>query len=121
MKRVLLFAAAALLGAGCGGEPARGPDAPGSAPKAKRPESDRITLAHVLISFVGAPKTKARRSKEEAERLANEVLRKAARGEDFDKLIKDFSDDPGEGVYTLLNFKVRKLGEAAAGHVASAS
>ena len=69
-------------------------------------EPDRIQVAHVLISFAGAG-TEATRSKADAEKLANDVLARAKKGEDFHKLIKELSDDPGEGVYGMANFKVK--------------
>jgi parvulin-like peptidyl-prolyl isomerase len=71
---------------------------------AKEPE--HIQVAHILISFTGCG-TEATRSKADAEKLANEVLARAKKGEDFHKLIKDLSDDPGEGVYGMANHKVR--------------
>ena len=70
------------------------------------PEPQHIQVAHVLISFAGAG-TEATRSKADAEKLANDVLARAKKGEDFPKLIKELSDDPGEGIYGLSNFKVR--------------
>jgi parvulin-like peptidyl-prolyl isomerase len=70
------------------------------------PEPQHIQVAHVLISFAGAG-TDATRTKGDAEKLAGDVLARANKGEDFHKLIKELSDDPGEGVYGLSNFKVR--------------
>jgi len=70
------------------------------------PEPQHIQVAHVLISFAGAG-TEATRSKAEAEKLANDVLARAKKGEDFHQLIKELSDDPGEGIYGMANFKVR--------------
>ena len=69
------------------------------------PESPRILVAHVLISFAGT-RTKATRSQAAAEKLAYEVLARARKGEDFNKLIRDLSDDEGEGVYGLANHRV---------------
>jgi foldase protein PrsA len=74
-------------------------------------EPDRIQVAHVLISFAGAG-TEATRSKAEAEKLAGDVLARAKKGEDFHKLIKELSDDSGDGIYGLANAKVPpKAGE----------
>jgi len=70
------------------------------------PEPDHIQVAHVLISFAGAG-TEATRSKAEAEKLANDVLGRAKKGEDFHKLIKELSDDSGDGVYGMANAKVK--------------
>jgi len=76
-------------------------------PAANRPEPEHITVAHVLISFAGT-RTEAKRSKAEAEKLAGDVLARAKKGEDFDKLMKDLSDDPGGGVYMMANRGARK-------------
>jgi peptidyl-prolyl cis-trans isomerase C/foldase protein PrsA len=74
-------------------------------------EPDRIQVAHVLISFAGAG-TEATRTKAEAEKLANDVLARAKKGEDFHQLIKELSDDPGEGIYGMANVRVApKQGE----------
>ena len=69
-------------------------------------EPDHIQVAHILISFAGAG-TEATRSKADAEKLANDVLARAKKGEDFQQLIKELSDDPGEGIYGMSNHKVR--------------
>ena len=70
------------------------------------PEPQHIQVAHVLISFEGCG-TDAMRSKAEAEKLANDVLARAKKGEDIHALIKELSDDPGEGIYGMSNHKVR--------------
>lgn len=117
MKRALSIALLAALGWGCGGgaEPAPAPKPvakyeakPDMNAEAKpnKPEPERITVAHVLISFAGAG-TEAKRSKADAEKLANDVLARAKKGEDFDKLMKDLSDDTGGGVYGMANTGVR--------------
>jgi len=69
-------------------------------------EPDHIQVAHVLISFAGAG-TEATRSKADAEKLANDVLARAKKGEDFHKLIKELSDDSGDGVYGMANVKAK--------------
>ena len=72
-------------------------------------EPQHIQVAHILISFAGAG-TEATRSKAEAEKLAGEVLARAQKGEEFKKLIKELSDDPGEGVYGMSNAGVAPAG-----------
>ncbi len=56
------------------------------------------TVQHVLIGFEG-------RTEEEAKKRAEEVLAKLKAGEDFAKIVKEYSDDPGSkeqgGIYTL--------------------
>ena len=78
--------------------------------KLANPEPEHILVAHVLISFGGAG-TQATRNREAAEKLAYEVLARARKGEDFNKLIKDLSDDSGEGVYGMANNRVSPVGE----------
>ena len=80
------------------------------AEKLANPEPEHILVAHVLISFGGAG-TQATRNREAAEKLAYEVLARARKGEDFNKLIKDLSDDSGEGVYGMANNRVSPVGE----------
>ena len=72
-------------------------------------EPDHIQVAHILISFAGAG-TEATRSKGDAEKLAGDILARAKKGEDFHQLIKDLSDDPGEGVYGMSNVGVDPAG-----------
>lgn len=109
------------LGCGGGAEPKPEPKVePKPAPKAEPkvegkpelmparladPEPEHIMVAHVLISFAGT-RTKATRTREAAEKLAYEVLARARKGEDFNKLVRDLSDDPGEGVYGMANARV---------------
>jgi parvulin-like peptidyl-prolyl isomerase len=62
-----------------------------------------ITVKHVLIAFEGASRSEQKRTRAEAEKVAFEVLNRAKAGEDFDKIIKELSSDPGEGTYTLVN------------------
>ncbi len=49
---------------------------------------DYVRAKHILISFTG-------RSEKEALDIANSVYDKAKKGEDFDKLIKEYGEDPG--------------------------
>ena len=69
-------------------------------------EPDHITVQHVLISFKGSiPKDTVTRTMEEAEKLANEIFERAKKGEDFDALVKEYTDDSYPGVYKMANFK----------------
>ena len=114
MKR---FAAAILamaaLGCGGGAEPAPEPKPePKPEVKVKRggPEPEHVLVAHVLIAFQGTG-TKATRTREAAEKLAGDVLAKARKGDDFNKLMRDYSDDLGDGVYGMANHRVNPVGE----------
>jgi hypothetical protein len=125
MRFHVILAALVLAGCGGGADPKPEPRSE-SKPSAKvepkvesRPElmpaklvdteSEHILVAHVLISFAGTG-TKATRTQAAAEKLAYEVLARARKGEDFNKLIKDLSDDEGEGVYGLANHRVNPVG-----------
>jgi parvulin-like peptidyl-prolyl isomerase len=73
-----------------------------------RPEPERITIQHVLVSFKETP-VQAERTREEAESLAATLLEQARGGADFDALVREHSDDPVQpddpqpGVYRLIN------------------
>jgi hypothetical protein len=72
-------------------------------PGVKQPS--QITVQHILIAFDGTiPDKDIRRSKEQAETLAKELFSRAKSGEDFDKLVKDNTDDQHPGVYSMSNF-----------------
>jgi peptidyl-prolyl cis-trans isomerase D len=68
-------------------------------------EPGRLKVQHVLIAFSGAERAEpsVKRSQDEAEVLAGEILARAKRGEDFEKLAKDYSNDQGKGIYSLVN------------------
>ncbi len=115
MMKLIPVLALALLAA-CDRQKSPGaPPPPPPGPAKPRPEKlpngepAVITVKHVLISFQGAGGTEATRSKEEAERLAMELIEKAKAAKDekgFDELMKEHSDDPGSkagGSYTLVN------------------
>lgn len=62
-------------------------------------DDGKVTVKHILIQASTAEE------KEEAKKKAAEVLEKAKGGEDFDKLIEEYNEDPGatdEG-YTFAN------------------
>ncbi|MFQ5628530.1 MAG: peptidylprolyl isomerase, partial [bacterium] len=68
-------------------------------------EPKRIEVQHILISFQGR-RTKATRSQADAQLLAIEVLAKAQSGEDFDALVKEYTDDAFPGRYKMTNLGV---------------
>jgi hypothetical protein len=70
-------------------------------------EPDRVAVQHILISFKGAiPKPTVTRTREEAQKLAQEVFERAKKGEDFNSLVKQFTDDEYPGVYRMSNIGI---------------
>ncbi len=65
--------------------------------KARRVEAkqERISASHVLVAYKGSQRAKATvtRTKEEAQKRAQEVRAKAAKGADFAELASEYSDD----------------------------
>ncbi|MBX7221812.1 MAG: peptidyl-prolyl cis-trans isomerase [Blastocatellia bacterium] len=58
-----------------------------------------VEIQHILISFVGNKgnvKLATPRTKEEAEKLAKELLERTRNCEDFNKLVTKYSDDPNK-------------------------
>lgn len=55
---------------------------------------DKVSASHILIAFKGSSRSKATRSEKEAKKLADELLGKIKKGEDFNKLAKENSDCP---------------------------
>lgn len=106
MKRA---AAALVIGllAGCDPTPPAPPPVVG---KALPPI--RVRVQHVLIAFRGSQRAADRvtRTREEAEVLARQVFDRARQGEDFKKLMQEFSDDAGKGEYGLVEDGVRPKG-----------
>lgn len=71
-------------------------------------EPARVTVQHILISFGGAipSKPELTRTLPEAETLAKEILERAKKGEDFDALVKEYTDDSHPGIYSMYNIDV---------------
>ena len=62
-------------------------------------------MQHILIGFTGSVGDKEiARTQKEAETLANELLKRAKAGEDFDGLVKEYTDDSHPGIYQMANF-----------------
>jgi parvulin-like peptidyl-prolyl isomerase len=68
-------------------------------PPAPTPPADeeRVAASHVLIQYKGSMRAgpDVKRTKDEAKKLAAEVLNKAKKGQDFAGLAKQYSDEPG--------------------------
>jgi parvulin-like peptidyl-prolyl cis-trans isomerase-like protein len=84
--------------------PAPAPPPPAAAAEPAPSAADHIKVQHILISFAGkVPGKNITRSQEEARTLAMEVLDRAKKGEDFDSLVKTYTDDRAPGIYGLAN------------------
>jgi len=67
---------------------------------------DKITVKHILLTFPeGVTKESDAEAKAETLKKAEEVLAKAKAGDDFDALIEEYNQDPGQGKngYTFSN------------------
>ena len=71
--------------------------------KEKRQEPELVTVQHVLISFGRKSGKKVERTKKEAEELAYQILERAQNGEEFDALVKEYTNDSYPGIYTMTN------------------
>lgn len=70
-------------------------------------EPQRITVQHILIAFKGSlPDGNVTRTQKEAEALAKELLDRIKKGEDFDALVKGYTNDQHPGIYSMSNFGV---------------
>lgn len=114
MKRALAVLFLALL-PGCvvttfegPGEPPRvaAPPAPeGSAAASRAGAEDtsnqpsEISARHLLVAYQGALRASpsVTRSKADAKARVTEALKRAKAGEDFEQLVKEYSDEPGAG------------------------
>lgn len=77
-----------------------------TAPRAAVPvaPADHIKLQHILIAFAGkVPGKNITRTEAEASQLAEEILERAKKGEDFDALVRTYTDDAHPGIYGLSN------------------
>ena len=61
-----------------------------------------IEVQHILIGFAGSvPGKGITRTKEEARKLAYEILDKARKGANFDSLVVQYTDDRPPGIYKM--------------------
>jgi hypothetical protein len=61
-----------------------------------------VEVQHILIGFAGSvPGKGITRTKEEASKLAHEILEKARKGANFDTLVTQYTDDSPPGVYKM--------------------
>jgi len=76
-------------------------ETPQTAPAA---EPEHIQVQHILIGFIGSvPGKDIKRTQEDAKKLGYELLERAKKGEDFDALVKQYTDDSHPGIYGMSN------------------
>jgi parvulin-like peptidyl-prolyl isomerase len=70
---------------------------PAPAPTPPPQDEQKVGASHVLIQYKGSMRAAPTitRSKEEAKKLATEIMAKAKKGQDFAGLAKQYSDEPG--------------------------
>jgi parvulin-like peptidyl-prolyl isomerase len=68
-----------------------------------------VQVQHILIGFAGTVAGKnITRTKEEAKALAYQILERARKGEDFDELVRTYTDDSPPGIYGMAGTGVAK-------------
>jgi len=71
----------------------------------KTPE--HVQVQHILIGFAGSvPGKNITRTKDEAQKLAMEVLDRARKGEDYGALVRKYTDDSPPGIYAMAGIGV---------------
>ena len=84
---------------------------PSPSPAPKTPEPDRVVVQHILVSFGDKiPGKKIARTESDARELAGQLLERARKGEDFDALVKQYTDDQHPGIYAMYNRGMRPQG-----------
>lgn len=68
-----------------------------------RPEhrDPQVTIQHLLVAVAGGGVQGARRTPAEAGALTAELLARSLQGEDFDTLVKNYTDEVHPGIYTM--------------------
>jgi len=75
---------------------------PGTMPVKPATTPEHVQVQHILIGFVGSvPGKPITRTKEEAKALAYQILERARKGEDFDALVRAYTDDSPPGIYAM--------------------
>ncbi len=85
-------------------QPQTQPSTEKAMPEAAQGEPDHIKVQHILISFKGRlPGRDIARTQDEAKELAYSVFQRAQDGEDYDALVKEYTDDQAPGIYAMSN------------------
>jgi hypothetical protein len=84
--------------------------AAGTMPVKPDVEPQHVQVQHILIGFTGSVGSKPiTRTQEEAKTLAYQILERARKGEDFDALVRQYTDDSPPGIYSMCAVGVRPL------------
>ena len=76
--------------------------AAGTMPVKPAVEPEHIQVQHILIGFQGSiPGKGITRTKDQGKELAYQVLERARKGEDFDELVRQYTDDSPPGIYGM--------------------
>jgi parvulin-like peptidyl-prolyl isomerase len=95
-----LIIAGLLLALGCGSKQ----ESAENKAKTAKEEPQYVTVQHILIGFTGSvPGRAITRTQAEAKELAEDLLARAKSGEDFDALVKEYTDDTHPGIYKMAN------------------
>ena len=79
----------------------------------KKGEPDVVVVQHILIGFKKSVRGKEiDRTKKQARALAEELYQRALDGEDFDALVKEYTDDRYPGKMRLTNKGAPTRGDA---------
>lgn len=71
---------------------------------AGKKEPDRVKVQHILIGYKSSiPGQELDRTRRDAKLLAYELLDRAQAGEDFDALVKEYTNENYPGYYLLTN------------------
>jgi hypothetical protein len=83
--------------------------APGTMPVKPDVLPQHVQVQHILIGFVGTvPGKNITRTQDEAKALAYQILERARKGEDFDELVRTYTDDSPPGIYGMAGTGVAK-------------
>ncbi len=67
----------------------------------KEHDASIVKVQHLLVAFQGSGVPNVKRTKEEAELLAADLFARIRAGEDFDGLVKEYTNDSHPGIYTM--------------------
>jgi parvulin-like peptidyl-prolyl cis-trans isomerase-like protein len=84
--------------------------AAGTMPVKPDVEPQHVEVQHILIGFAGSvPGKPITRTKDEAKTLAYQILDRARKGEDFDALVRQYTDDSPPGIYGMAGVSIPPL------------